>query len=61
VAKITTLYDAEVNLTVAKEALDKGKKEKLSNQKIKLLTRHVKEAETILAEIKAVLAKSKKK
>jgi hypothetical protein len=58
--QITTQYDAEVNLTVATEALKKAEREGLSPQKIKLLKRHVKEAETILNKIKKELAKTKK-
>lgn len=60
-AKITTQYDAEVNLTVAKEALAKGQKEKLEAKKIKLLKKHVKDAEALLSKIKKVLEASKKK
>lgn len=59
--EITTEYDAQVNLTVAREALKKGEAAKLSSQKINLLKRHVKEAETILKKVREALKASKKK
>lgn len=58
---ITTKYDAEVNLTVAREALNKGIKEGLSPDKIKKLKKHVKDAESILAQIKKTFKDSEKK
>lgn len=58
--QITTEYDAKVNLTVAKEALARGQKEKLEPKKIKLLKKHVKDAEALLSKIQKALAASKK-
>lgn len=59
-AKITTVYDAKINVTVAKQALAKGKKEGASAKDIKALEKHVNDAKAILKGIENALNSTKK-
>lgn len=58
--EITTAYDAQVNLTVAQEALKRGKAEKLDRKSIKRLEKHVRDAKAIVKQIDDALKASKK-
>lgn len=59
--KITTVYDLEQRIKIAKAKLAEGKKNKLTASDLKLLSKAVKDAETALRAVKKALEDSRKR